>query len=300
MSSQLACSVALPAGFRPGDILAFHQRDAQQVAESVSACGLRKGLLWNGLPACLSIEFQTGQATAVLAMDGEFGAACPALFEAMLWRMLGLSQDVRAFEQRYQNHPQLGALLARQVGLRVPVAASPFEALTWAITGQQISVAVAVSLRRKLIIAAGVRHSGGLLCYPAAPQVAALSLQTLRQAGFSASKSQTLLTLSGLIVDNQLPLDAWLQSLPIELMRQRLLAVRGIGPWTLDYSLLRGFGWLDGSLHGDVAVRRGMQRLLDTPEKISEAQAQIWLAEFAPWRALVAAHLWAMHANSAY
>jgi hypothetical protein len=30
--------------------------------------------------------------------------------------------------------------------------------------------------------------------------------------------------------------------------------------------LLRGFGWLDGSLHGDVAVRRGI-RLLDSPEQ---------------------------------
>lgn len=298
MSSQLVCSVALPAGFRAEDMLAFHRRDTQQVAEVVGACGLRKGLLWNGLPACLSIEFQAEQATAVLAVDGAVSAACPAPFEAMLRRMLGLSQDVTAFERLYQSHPQLGALLARQAGLRVPVAASPFEALTWAITGQQISVAVAVSLRRKLISAAGIRHSGGLLCYPTAPQVAALSLETLRQAGFSASKSQTLLTLSGLIVADQLPLDSWLQTLPIELIRERLLAVRGIGPWTVNYSLLRGFGWLDGSLHGDVAVRRGIQRLLESPEQISEAQAQAWLAEFAPWRALVAAHLWAMHAQS--
>jgi DNA-3-methyladenine glycosylase II len=299
MSSQLVCSVALPAGFRPGDILAFHRRDTQEVAESVSANGLRKGLLWNGLPACLSIEFQAGQAIGVLPVDGEISAHCLAQFEAMLRRMLGLSQDVATFEQQYLDHPQLGVLLARQAGLRVPVAASPFEALTWAITGQQISIAVAVSLRRKLISAAGIRHSGGLLCYPTAPQIAALSLETLRQAGFSASKSQTLLTLSGLIVADQLPLDSWLQSLPIELIRQHLLAVRGIGPWTVNYSLLRGFGWLDGSLHGDVAVRRGIQRLLDSPEQISEAQAQVWLAEFAPWRALVAAHLWAMQTQGA-
>jgi len=298
MSSQLVCSVALPAGFRVEDILAFHRRDTQQVAEVVSACSMRKGLLWNGLPACLGIEFKAGQATAVLAVDGEVSAACSAPFEAMLRRMFGLSQDVARFERQYAEHPQLGALLVSQAGLRVPLTATPFEALTWAITGQQISVAVAVSLRRKLISAVGIRHSGGLLCYPTAAQVAALNLETLRQAGFSASKSQTLLTLSGLIVADQLPLDAWLHTLPIELIRQRLLAVRGIGPWTVDYSLLRGFGWLDGSLHGDVAVRRGIQRLLASPEQISEAQAQRWLAEFAPWRALVAAHLWAMHAQS--
>ena len=300
MSSQLLCSVALPAGFRPSDILAFHRRDAQEIAEVVSPSGLRKGLLWNGLPACLSIEFQAGQASATLSVDGAVSPACQAQFAAMLRRMLGLSQEVKAFEHQYAHHPQLGEVLARQTGLRVPVAASPFEALTWAVTGQQISVAVAVSLRRKLIIACGIRHSAGLLCYPTASQVAALSAETLRQAGFSASKSQTLLTLSGLIVADQLPLESWLQHSPIELIRERLLAVRGIGPWTVNYSLLRGFGWLDGSLHGDVAVRRGIQKLLDSREKISEAQAQSWLGEFAPWRALVAAHLWAMQTQSAY
>lgn len=300
MSRQLECSVALPSGFRPEDILAFHRRDTQEVAESVSASGLCKGLLWNGLPACLSIEFRAGQAIGVLAVDGEVSALCPAQFEVMLRRMLGLSQAVAAFEQRYAEHPQLGALLASQHGLRVPVAATPFEALTWAIAGQQISVAVAVSLRRKLIIAADVRHSSGVYCYPTAPQVAALSVDTLRQAGFSASKTQTLLSLSGLIVEQQLPLDTWLQTLPIAVIRDALLSVRGIGPWTVDYSLLRGFGWLDGSLHGDVAVRRGIQQLLNSAEKISEAQAQNWLAEFAPWRALVAAHLWAMQTPRAY
>lgn len=74
----------------------------------------------------------------------------------------------------------------------------------------------------------------------------------------------------------------------------------GIGPWTLNYTLLRGFGWLDGSLHGDVAVRRGLQLLLESDEKITEAEAQTWLVEFSPWRALVAAHLWAAKSTLAY
>ena len=82
--------------------------------------------------------------------------------------------------------------------------------------------------------------------------------------------------------------------MPIDTLRERLLDIRGIGPWTVNYTLLRGFGWLDGSLHGDVAVRHGMQILLDSPDKISEKAAQQWLAEFSPWRALLAAHLWAM------
>jgi DNA-3-methyladenine glycosylase II len=90
-----------------------------------------------------------------------------------------------------------------------------------------------------------------------------------------------------------LPLDNWQANLSVNDIHERLLAIRGIGPWTVNYTLLRGFGWLDGSLHGDVAVRRGMQILLNHPDKISEAAARQWLADFSPWRALLAAHLWA-------
>jgi DNA-3-methyladenine glycosylase II len=99
-----------------------------------------------------------------------------------------------------------------------------------------------------------------------------------------------------MVQDNQLPLDTWTtDNLPIDEIRERLLSIHGIGPWTVDYALLRGFGWLDGSLHGDAAVRRGLQTVLGNAEKISEVQARQWLAEFSPWRALVAAHLWALN-----
>lgn len=300
MSVVLSGRFSLPTTFRPNDILAFHRRDVEASAERVSGSSLEKALLWAGTPACLSIRFGQGEANAELALDGEATSDCDTAFKAMVQRMLGLKHDVDAFERRYRDHPQLGGLIAAQSGLRVPVAATPFEALTWAITGQQISVAAAVSLRRRLIHEVGARHSGGLLCYPGPRQIAELSFEDIRRAGFSTSKANTLLALARLIVDDRLPLDGWLSAVPVEAIREGLLAVRGVGPWTVDYTLLRGFGWLDGSLHGDVAVRRGLQSLLGRSEKLSESDARAWLAGFTPWRALTAAHLWAKQSTTAY
>jgi DNA-3-methyladenine glycosylase II len=300
MTARLCCSVPLPAGFRSGDILAFHRRDPQAGAERVTENALHKGLLWAGFPACLTLQFQTDRAEADLVVDGAPAVDSAERLTALVRRMLGLSQNIESFERRHGDHPQLGALIARQRGLRVPVAATPFEALSWAVIGQQISVGAAVSIRRKLITTLGLRHSGGLLCYPDAVQVAELSADDLRQAGFSASKTNALLTLSQLVVTGDLPLDAWAVSLPVDDIRTRLQAVRGIGPWTVNYTLLRGFGWLDGSLHGDVAVRRGLQLLLGRSEKVGENEAQEWLTGFSPWRALVAAHLWAAKSATAF
>ncbi|PKM11177.1 MAG: 3-methyladenine DNA glycosylase 2 [Gammaproteobacteria bacterium HGW-Gammaproteobacteria-3] len=291
----LNCSLALPAAFREHDIFAFNSRDALAIAECTESRSLQKGLVWKDTPACLQLRFSENRVDVVLALDGRAQTADIPDLAAMVRRMLGLTQNIEDFERIYQNHPQLGILIATQPGLRVPLAATPFEALTWAITGQQISVAAAVSMRRKLIQAAGVKHSDGLYCYPDAGQIARLNLPVLRQAGFSRTKAQTLLTLSQRVTGNELPLMQWLSpALPVEALRTQLLNLRGIGPWTVNYALLRGFGWLDGSLHGDAGVRRGLQTLLGIADKVTEDHAQQWLAPFSPWRALIAAHLWAL------
>jgi DNA-3-methyladenine glycosylase II len=281
-------------------MLSFHRRDAQEIAEQVSPGRIRKGLIWQGLPSCLTLHFTERSVAAELAIDGVVADAEPLALESMVRRMLGLAQPIEAFELAYHDHPLLAPLLSRQSGLRVPATASPFEALTWAVTGQQISVSAAVSVRRKLILATDARHSSGLYCHPDAARLAAFSVDDLRRAGFSASKASTLSELARQVRENALPLDDWLSETPAEALRAQLLRIKGIGPWTVNYTLLRGFGWLDGSLHGDVAVRRALQLLLQSVQKVDEAQAQAWLSAFSPWRALVAAHLWAMLSTVAY
>ena len=226
-------------------------------------------------------------------------------FERMVHRMLGLTQAVEAFEAAFASHPHLGPLIARQPGLRVPLAATPFEALVWAVAGQQISVTAALSLRRKMILAVGLRHTAsGLHCHPDAAALAQLDEAALRAAGFSQAKTRTVLGLTRAVVGGDLPLEEWVAlagtpELPVADIRARLASLYGIGPWTIDYALLRGFGWLDGSLHGDVAVRRKLQQVQNRPDQVSEPEAREWLASFTPWRALVAAHLWAHTAPAA-
>ncbi|MCK2126441.1 3-methyladenine DNA glycosylase 2 [Thauera aromatica] len=293
----LRCEIALPRDFRPADVLAFHRRDPQQLAERVEAGLLHKGIAWEGRPACLTIRFEAQRAELVLAIDGlPTPTLATAVLERLARRMLGLMQPVAEFERTHARHPQLGPLIARNRGLRVPLAPTPFEALSWAITGQQISLGAAVSLRRRLIAAAGLRHSGGLACYPDARSLLRLGEEALRTAGFSRAKGQALRALADAVMQGRLPLERWVEDPPADEIRAELLRLRGIGPWTVDYALLRGFGWVDGSLHGDAAVRRGLQALLGTAERPSADQTRRWLAPFSPWRALVAAHLWTLAA----
>lgn len=287
----------LPAAYRRLDFLEFHARDRQGLAEQVNATTLRKGLVWHGQPAGLTLSFEGDTARLRLSAGGT-----PAGDDLATWgrRFLGLDQPVEAFEAAWRTHPLLGPQLTRRPGLRLSQAATPFEALSWAITGQQISVAAALGIRRRLIAATALFTPDGLACYPDAQAVAALSEAQLRAAGFSRSKAGALLEIAHQILAGELPLDDWWASSahPAQL-RARLLAVRGIGPWTVDYTLLRGFGHLDASLHGDAAVRRGLGQLLgatDDATRPDQRRTEAWLAPFAPWRSLVAAHLWQIQA----
>jgi DNA-3-methyladenine glycosylase II len=190
---MLTCTFDLPENYRPHDILAFHKRDPSMLSERVDGDTLQKGLVFGQSLGCLTIRFDTAVAHAELVVDGRLPEGGQVALESMVQRMLGLTQRIERFEQAHRSHPQLGLLIAKNPGLRVPVVATPFEALTWA-----------------------------------------------------------------------------------------------------------GFGWLDGSLHGDVAVRRGLQSLLSSSEKITEDSAKRWLAAFSPWQALVAAHLWAFGTKNDY
>lgn len=297
MNSIKSLNIKLPRHYRADDFLAFHKRDQQMLSEHVNKQTLSKGIIWHGKAALLRIEFKKSNARADLLVDGEINTpADDAEFALLTTRMFGLQQKIVEFEQHYKDHPLLGPLITQNPGLRVAVTSTPFEALTWAITGQQISVSAAVSIRRRFIQLAGIQHSSGLYCYPDETILSTLTEEQLRQAGFSTAKASTLLGLSSYLIENKISLNRLLTSREeIEELSIQLLKIRGIGPWSISYALLRGFGWLDGSLHGDVAVRRSLQKLLNSDEQISEKETQKWLLEFSPWRALVAAHLWEMH-----
>jgi DNA-3-methyladenine glycosylase II len=294
-SSKLVCQIKLPSNFRLEPFLDFYQRDTQQTAEQVNVQEnyLLKGMMWNNQPACLRLDFNLPDRVHVsLDTEALLSAASKDFFVFKVKKMLGLTQDIETFERTHETHSELGTIIQKNRGFRVPVTATSFEALTWAIIGQQISLKAAISLRRKWIQAVGKRHHNGLWCYPDALSALCLNVEQLRALGFSYHKARTLLAVSQLVQSKELPLEQWEQSIPVESIMQTLMPIPGIGPWTINYTLLRGFGWLDGSLHADIGMQRGLQRLQNAETKITATAAQEWLMQFAPWRALATTHVW--------
>ena len=287
-------TIALPKGYRANDVLAFHGRDPQGLAERIEAGRIRKGVLIDGVPVLFDLRFDDAQAHCRIDADGKLSAGAMRQVDEALLNMLALRIDPAPFLKAVRQDPLLGKLARRNPGLRIVQSATIFEALTWAIIGQQINLTFAIALRRTFIEQAGRAHSSGIWCYPEAADVAKLATTDLTTRKFSRSKAETLLRLAQLVGGGELTLE---RTDDIEGLSAALLAVKGIGPWTVNYALLRGYGYPDCSLHGDVAIRAAFQRLLGEESKPDMPRTQALLAQYAPHRTMAAAHLWASLAD---
>jgi DNA-3-methyladenine glycosylase II len=283
-------AIALPPGYRTADVIAFHARDPEAVAEQVSTHRIRKGVLLDGVPVLLDVTLADGSARCLVDADAALGADSLARAHEALHDILGLRIDPAPFEAMARGDALFGPVVQRQPGLRIVQSASVFEALTWAIIGQQINLAFAIALRRTFILQAGRAHSSGLWCYPEAGDVARLAPDALTSRKFSGAKAETLLRVARLADQGELSLAR--DDDPAR-AAEALLAVKGIGPWTVNYALLRGYGHPDCSLHGDVAVRAAFQRLLGEDSKPDIRRTEALLADYTPYRTMAAAYLWA-------
>jgi AraC family transcriptional regulator of adaptative response / DNA-3-methyladenine glycosylase II len=274
----------LPAGYRVREVLDFYGRDPASVSERVYPGGLDKALLIEGKPSLVEIRFEGGQ--AVVRTDG----SCAFAAHRAVTRMLGLDSDAKGFERRFAKDPLLGALIRRQRGLRIPLTPQPWEALAWAIMGQQISLKAAVALRRELITAFGEGHRGGLRAHPSAEVIAGLDVDTLRKLKFSRSKAEYLIEAARAVASGQIPMDN-LRELSSQRAGRLLGSVRGIGPWTIQYVFLRGFGLADCLPSGDAGLAQGLGRLCG--ERPDERRIREMMARFAPFRSYATYHVWA-------
>ncbi len=292
-AAEYAFELTLPADYDPRDALNFNARDSTSLAEQVSRSGIKKGIVLAGVPVLLHIDLETPDtARCCILADGKLTPALREQAEQACRNILGLRLDPKDFQRFAVGDPVFGPLLKRQASLRVVQSATVFEALTWAIMGQQINVPFAVSLRRTFIQQAGRAHSSGLWCYPDAQAAARVDIEQLTSRQFSKAKAETLLRLANLIATGELDIDVSLSN-SIEAIGEAFLNVKGIGLWTVNYALLRGYAHADCSLHGDVAVRTAIQNLTGGDTRPDPAAAQAFLKSYSPHRTMAAAHLWA-------
>jgi AraC family transcriptional regulator, regulatory protein of adaptative response / DNA-3-methyladenine glycosylase II len=218
-------------------------------------------------------------------------ALTPATLSAAVRQMLDLDTDLTDFHRLARRDPILGRIVRRRVGIRLPQLLDPFEGITRAILGQQVSVAGASTLTDRLVrlFARPVRgaRDSGFLAFPTPADVAEAGADRLRALGLTRSRAATLAGVATRIADGGLDLDALRLASPAD-AQAALEDLPGIGPWTASYVRMRALGDRDAFPSADLGVIKAMDAAGVARRSIVEV-AERWR----PWRGYATLHLWA-------
>ncbi|KAG5972317.1 hypothetical protein E4U58_006698 [Claviceps cyperi] len=134
----------------------------------------------------------------------------------------------------------------------------PFESLASGIISQQVSGAAAKSIKAKFVALFSTDGADGQeKAFPHPSDVAACSLEKLRTAGLSQRKAEYVKGLAEKFRSGELSARMLLEA-PYEELVEKLIAVRGLGQWSVEMFACFGLKRMDVFSVGDLGVQRGM------------------------------------------
>jgi DNA-3-methyladenine glycosylase II len=160
-----------------------------------------------------------------------------------------------------------------------------FATLVWIILEQQVSIAAARTMFRRVGVELGGRVT------PEA--VMRTGVDGLRAIGLTRQKARYCQELAMRVVDGTLDLGT-VSRLPEPHARQALLEVPGIGHWSVDIYFLMALRRPDVWPRGDLALAVAMRDVKRMRAVPSRERQEVIAARWAPWRSVAARILW-MH-----
>ncbi len=288
--------VDLPSWLNPGPLLGYLGRDPKSASEGVAGQRFRIALTVEGAPVGLTVLLGDHAASAEISAGTASRAALPPgtafAVHGVLLRLLGVHLDPRLFEEQVASDPALHLLVDGRRGLAISQTRDLFDALLWVVAGQQVSLPVAFALRRRLTRQVGVRLDDRLFAPPTPEAVAVMETGDLRRLGFSVRKAEYIQGIARAAVGGELDLRLTDRS-AVE-VATTLTRVRGLGPWSVAYLLMRAFSFADCVPVGDAALVRKLRRFYQLDHRPDVAETLSLMAPFAPYRSLATFYLWAM------
>jgi AraC family transcriptional regulator of adaptative response / DNA-3-methyladenine glycosylase II len=219
-----------------------------------------------------------------------FGAAAPQMLALVsrVRRVFDLDADPNAIHTALSEEPRMRALVQRRPGLRLPGAWDGFELSVRAVLGQQVSVAAARTLAKRLL----ARH-GIALAQPLGeglevlfPSPAVLAHADLDGLGITGARVATLRGIAQALEDGRVDFK---RERTLDEFVERWTALPGIGAWTAHYIAMRALSHPDAFPADDLILRRAAAAKGETlSAKALGARAEAWR----PWRAYTVIHLW--------
>jgi AraC family transcriptional regulator of adaptative response / DNA-3-methyladenine glycosylase II len=276
--------LALPSGYPLGYLRRALSRDRHSLTERLVGETYTAAVQLSTGPALLTLQLAPDAVRVEVSTDSGPEA------HALVVGLLGLDQDAAAFA-RLAKKLGLARLVAGRPELRISQTPSIFDGLLWSIIGQQINFPFACQLRRRLVERTGQPLAEGLYAPPTPAAVAALAPADLLPLKFSRQKAGYVVTTARLVTEGKLDLAA-LRTMSATRAERTLLAIRGLGPWSVNYLMMRSLGLPDCVPLGDTGVTSSLKSLFNLEERPDLDATRRLMGMFSPHRSLATAHLW--------
>lgn len=185
---------------------------------------------------------------------------------------------------------------ARQFyGLRIVGIDDLFEAMCWGIMGQQINLPFAYTLKQRFVEHYGTYQDfegRRYFTFPAPEVIAELQVEDLTPMQLTTRKSEYLIGTAKEMVEGRLSKEQLLAMGDLASIEKALTSIRGIGPWTANYVLMRCLRMPAAFPIADVGLHNALKLVLGRDEKPSIAEIKELSAGWGDWKAYATFYLW--------
>ncbi|WP_343670407.1 DNA-3-methyladenine glycosylase [Chitinophaga sp.] len=283
------------ANFSFSECLVFLRRSDKECLHEVEGNTLHKVIVANGTPVLATITHapdKKGLAVEISPdVDGDMAAN---YIKNYITHWLHLDADLHPFYTFAKKDKVLSPLIRQYKGLRLIGIPELFEALTWTITGQQINLSFAYTLKQRLIHAYGssvVNNGRAYYVYPQPATIAALEPADLIAMQFSRSKADYIISLARAMAEERLTL-AHLQTLDYTAAREYLISFKGIGNWSANYVLMKFSRFWQALPLEDAGLHNALKQQLQLPVKPSLAEIKAYTQHWQQHAAYATFYLW--------
>ena len=261
--------------------LAFVCRFAPTREEQEAGDGrLRTALRAAGSTVLATIGPGDGGVVVTLEGHGPVGSVAASAAAERIAFWLSLADDLAPFYELAQRDPAFRPVVERLHGYHQVKFASPWENVAWAILAQRTPMPLAQRAKRALVEHVGNRVDADgrtWWAFPDAEQVAGLDLAVVRdvvgnerKGAFLHESAQRWTTF-----DEQL-----LRTAPYDTVRDQLIGLPGIGPWSASFVLIRGLGRME-TVSADREMLRAASRVYGHP--VDEAELARLAEGYGTW-----------------
>jgi DNA-3-methyladenine glycosylase II len=205
-----------------------------------------------------------------------------------------LETDLTPFYTRMEKDKLLGPLIRKYYGYRIIGQPDLFESVTWAILGQQINLQFAYTLKQRFVEKFGERlhwQNQSYYLFPEPELVSGLSDEILLSLQFSRQKSLYVRNVAEAFRSDALSKQK-LVGLPLDVAKEKLMAVKGVGNWTANYALMKTFRYPDAFPLEDAGVHNAIRNLKGLESKPSLDEVRKIFRRYKGWEAYATLYLW--------